>query len=147
MQADRSSELRACFKRSYDDVLKHHHGWFIQSAVTVRIVLETEPFSFIYFCFPLLCPVVLSAGHHGCTVPIGLLQTDIAGGIARETGRRIGEMARGPERDRCPHEALPGRRWLWYGIESGAVGDYRRLVMCTILWITHFRSWLPDKEK
>ena len=37
MQADRTSELRACFKRSYDDVLKHHHGWFVQSAVTVRV--------------------------------------------------------------------------------------------------------------
>lgn len=37
MQADHTSELRACFKRSYDDVLKHHHGWFIQSAVYVRV--------------------------------------------------------------------------------------------------------------
>ena len=37
MQADHTSELRACFKRSYDDVLKHHHGWLVQSAVTVRV--------------------------------------------------------------------------------------------------------------
>jgi len=54
MQADRTSELRACFKRSYDDVLKHHHGWFVQSAVTVRVV--NGPFepnqTFILFYFP-----------------------------------------------------------------------------------------------
>ena len=37
MQADHTSELRACFKRSYDEVLRHHHGWFIQTAVTVRV--------------------------------------------------------------------------------------------------------------
>lgn len=37
VQADQTSELRACFKRSYDDVLRHHHGWFIQSAVSVRV--------------------------------------------------------------------------------------------------------------
>jgi len=44
MQADHTSELRACFKRSYDDVLKHHHGWLIQTAVTVRLG-NTRPFS------------------------------------------------------------------------------------------------------
>jgi hypothetical protein len=37
MQADQASELRACFQRSYDDVLRHHHGWFIQTAVCVRV--------------------------------------------------------------------------------------------------------------
>jgi len=37
MLADHDSELRACFKRSYDEVLRHHHGWFIQSAVTLAI--------------------------------------------------------------------------------------------------------------
>lgn len=37
MQADHTSELRACFKRSYDEVLKHHHGWFVQTAVTLAI--------------------------------------------------------------------------------------------------------------
>ena len=132
MQADHSSELRTCFKRSYDDVLKHHHGWFIQSAVTVRV--RTPPFQpysvLFYFCFPPLCPVVLSTvGHHGRTVPIRVLQADIPGGIVRETGRRIGKMARGSQPDRRPHEAFPRRRWLWYGIESGAVGDYRRFVI------------------
>jgi len=37
MQADQTSELRACFKRSYDDVLRHHHGWIVQTAVTLAI--------------------------------------------------------------------------------------------------------------
>jgi len=37
MQADRTCQLQACFKRSYDDVLKHHHGWLVQAAVTLAI--------------------------------------------------------------------------------------------------------------
>lgn len=38
MQEDRSCELRVCFKRSYDTTLKHHHGWLVQSAVSVGTV-------------------------------------------------------------------------------------------------------------
>ncbi|KAF9646318.1 glycolipid transfer protein [Thelephora ganbajun] len=37
MQTDHTSELRTCFRRSYDDVLRHHHGWLIQSAVILAI--------------------------------------------------------------------------------------------------------------
>jgi len=53
MQADQTSELRACFKRSYDDVLKHHHGWLIQSAVTVRVkrAFEDERIFTFFFLF------------------------------------------------------------------------------------------------
>ncbi|KAF8992715.1 glycolipid transfer protein [Cyathus striatus] len=35
MQQDTSSELHVCFKRSYDDVLKHHHSFIIRSVVSV----------------------------------------------------------------------------------------------------------------
>lgn len=44
MQADQTSELQVCFQRSYDDVLKHHHGWLVQSAITVRA--DNAPFEF-----------------------------------------------------------------------------------------------------
>jgi len=37
MQADESCELHVCFKRSYDEVLSHHHGFFIRSVVSVAI--------------------------------------------------------------------------------------------------------------
>ncbi|ESK88848.1 het-c2 protein [Moniliophthora roreri MCA 2997] len=37
MQADRSSELHVCFKRSYDAVLKHHHSFVVRSVVSVAI--------------------------------------------------------------------------------------------------------------
>ncbi|KAF8991891.1 glycolipid transfer protein domain-containing protein [Cyathus striatus] len=37
MQQDTSSELHVCFKRSYDDVLKHHHSFIIRSVVSVAI--------------------------------------------------------------------------------------------------------------
>jgi len=67
-----------------------------------------------------LCFVVLSVGHHSRTVQIRVLQADIAGGISREVGQGIGKMAERARPDRCPHEALPGRMRLWYGIESGA---------------------------
>lgn len=52
MQADRSSELRACFKRSYDDVLRHHHGWFIQSAITVRVGNAFFQLKRVFILFP-----------------------------------------------------------------------------------------------
>ena len=35
MQNDTSSELHTCFKRSYDEVLRHHHTFFIRSVVSV----------------------------------------------------------------------------------------------------------------
>ncbi|KIJ93881.1 hypothetical protein K443DRAFT_643302, partial [Laccaria amethystina LaAM-08-1] len=35
MRADTSSELYTCFKRSYDEVLRHHHPFVIRSIVSV----------------------------------------------------------------------------------------------------------------
>jgi len=64
MQADHSSELRACFKRSYDDVLRHHHGWFIQSAVTVRIGNPSLSVLFIFvsrWCVPWSVQLAITA--------------------------------------------------------------------------------------
>ena len=72
---------------------------------------------FILFYFPPL--VVLSVGHHSGTVPIRVLQTDIAGRNSGEAGQGIGKMAEGARPYRRPREALPGRRRVWYGIESG----------------------------
>ncbi|TFK37318.1 glycolipid transfer protein domain-containing protein [Crucibulum laeve] len=37
MQSDTSSELHVCFKRSYDEVLRHHHTFVIRSVVSVAI--------------------------------------------------------------------------------------------------------------
>ncbi|KAF9552440.1 glycolipid transfer protein [Agrocybe pediades] len=37
MQKDTNSELHVCFKRSYDEVLKHHHNFVIRSVVTIAI--------------------------------------------------------------------------------------------------------------
>ncbi|KAF8798670.1 glycolipid transfer protein [Phlegmacium glaucopus] len=37
MQSDKSSELHVCFKRSYDEVLRHHHSFIIRSIVSVAI--------------------------------------------------------------------------------------------------------------
>ncbi|KDR81328.1 hypothetical protein GALMADRAFT_116294 [Galerina marginata CBS 339.88] len=37
MQQDRNSELHVCFKRSYDEVLRHHHTFIIRSVVSVAI--------------------------------------------------------------------------------------------------------------
>lgn len=35
MQRDSQSELNICFKRSYDEVLRHHHNFVIRSVVSV----------------------------------------------------------------------------------------------------------------
>ena len=35
MQQDTSAELYVCFKRAYDEVLRHHHSFLIRSVVTV----------------------------------------------------------------------------------------------------------------
>ena len=35
MQSDTTSELHVCFKRSYDEVLRHHHSFIIRSVVSV----------------------------------------------------------------------------------------------------------------
>ena len=79
MQADHTSELRACFKRSYDEVLRHHHGWFVQSAVTVRVNDACSESKRIFiFIFP---RAWCSVGHHRCPLPIRILQADIPGGI------------------------------------------------------------------
>ena len=135
MQADHTSELRACFRRSYDDVLKHHHGWLVQSAVTVRVGnARLSAQTCLYFYFPPSGLVVPPVGHHGHAVPIRVLQADIAGGFARETRYGIGKMAERAQPDRRPHEALPPRRWLWYGIESGTV---RRLSSFVIHFVDH----------
>ncbi|KAI0820268.1 glycolipid transfer protein [Trametes gibbosa] len=37
MQEDRDAELHACFKRSYDANLKHHHSFIVRSVVSVAI--------------------------------------------------------------------------------------------------------------
>ncbi|KAF5312940.1 hypothetical protein D9619_003834 [Psilocybe cf. subviscida] len=37
MQRDRNAALHVCFKRSYDEVLKHHHNFVIRSTVSVAI--------------------------------------------------------------------------------------------------------------
>ncbi|KAF6760932.1 glycolipid transfer protein domain-containing protein [Ephemerocybe angulata] len=37
MQSDRSLSLHVCFKRSYDEVLRHHHSFVIRSVVSVAI--------------------------------------------------------------------------------------------------------------
>ncbi|KAF8172438.1 glycolipid transfer protein domain-containing protein [Pholiota molesta] len=37
MQKDTTSELHICFKRSYDEVLRHHHTFIIRSVVSVAI--------------------------------------------------------------------------------------------------------------
>ncbi|KAG7096113.1 hypothetical protein E1B28_006787 [Marasmius oreades] len=36
-QSDTSSELHVCFKRAYDLVLKHHHGFIVRNVVSVAI--------------------------------------------------------------------------------------------------------------
>ena len=40
-QDDRSAELRVCFKRAYDIVLRHHHSFVIRSIVSVSDVAPT----------------------------------------------------------------------------------------------------------
>jgi hypothetical protein len=40
MQNDTYSELHACFKRSYDAVLRHHHTFVIRSVVSVRVTIS-----------------------------------------------------------------------------------------------------------
>ncbi|KAG9313265.1 hypothetical protein JVU11DRAFT_6730 [Chiua virens] len=42
MQNDPSVELHVCFKRSYDEVLKHHHTFIVRSLAIVR--------QFLLFC-------------------------------------------------------------------------------------------------
>jgi len=37
MQRDTKSELHVCFRRSYDEVLRHHHSFVIRSVVSVAI--------------------------------------------------------------------------------------------------------------
>ena len=138
MQADHSSELRACFMRSYDEVLRHQHGWFIQSAVTVGV---SNPRIGKYIYFSSQCVSFSVGHHHGCPLPIRILQADIPRGISGGTGERIVKMAGRAQPDRRPHEALPRRRRLRHGIESGAVRRLSSFVVYATLWITHFRSY------
>lgn len=46
MQEDRVAELHVCFRRSYDDVLKHHHSFVVRSVITlaIRAVPHREDF-------------------------------------------------------------------------------------------------------
>lgn len=37
MQKDPSIELHVCFKRSYDEVLRHHHTFFVRSLAAVAV--------------------------------------------------------------------------------------------------------------
>ncbi|KAL4061909.1 glycolipid transfer protein domain-containing protein [Scleroderma yunnanense] len=37
MQDDPSAELHVCFKRSYDQVLRHHHTFFVRSLAAVAV--------------------------------------------------------------------------------------------------------------
>lgn len=50
MQSDTTSELHVCFKRSYDEVLRHHHSFIIRSVVSVSLLFpwlkDTNPLSF-----------------------------------------------------------------------------------------------------
>lgn len=46
MQQDPSAELHVCFKRSYDEVLRHHHTFVVRSLASVG-----------YLCL-LVCPTV-----------------------------------------------------------------------------------------
>ena len=38
MQRDAQTELNICFKRSYDEVLRHHHSFIIRSVVSVSVI-------------------------------------------------------------------------------------------------------------
>lgn len=51
MQNDRSVELHICFKRSYDEILRHHHSFVVRSLVAVSFslsnTLSAHPHTFI----------------------------------------------------------------------------------------------------
>ena len=40
MQNDTKAELYACFKKSYDEVLRHHHSFIIRSVVSVSFLIS-----------------------------------------------------------------------------------------------------------
>ena len=40
MQSDKTAELHACFKKSYDEVLRHHHSFIIRSVVSVSFAIS-----------------------------------------------------------------------------------------------------------
>ena len=44
MQNDPRAELYICFKRSYDEVLRHHHSFIVRSVVTVSSPSPPLPF-------------------------------------------------------------------------------------------------------
>ena len=50
MQSDTTSELHVCFKRSYDEVLRHHHSFIIRSVVSVSF-LYSQAFDTSYYSF------------------------------------------------------------------------------------------------
>jgi len=57
VQDDRSAELRVCFKRAYDIVLRHHHSFVVRSVVSVSDVAPTwfpaiSPRTTLLFPFP-----------------------------------------------------------------------------------------------
>lgn len=37
MQQDKAAELHVCFRRSYDEILRHHHSFVVRSVVMVAI--------------------------------------------------------------------------------------------------------------
>ncbi|KZT25294.1 glycolipid transfer protein [Neolentinus lepideus HHB14362 ss-1] len=45
-QTDQHAELHTCFKRAYDDVLRHHHNWAVRSVVSLAILAVPSRTSF-----------------------------------------------------------------------------------------------------
>ena len=63
-QEDTDAELRVCFKRAYDVVLRHHHSFVIRSVVSV-----SDPHGFILPPFHPLGSSLPDAGGHSCCTP------------------------------------------------------------------------------
>jgi hypothetical protein len=68
-QDDHSAELRVCFKRAYDIVLRHHHSFVIRSVVSVSDVAPTW--------FPAFPPQLLSSLYIPLHPKYTLTQTSI----------------------------------------------------------------------
>ena len=48
MQSDTTSELHVCFKRSYDEVLRHHHSFIIRSVISVSLLFPDMKSIFVH---------------------------------------------------------------------------------------------------
>jgi len=67
MQNDPSVELHVCFKRSYDEVLRHHHTFFVRSLAIVRHFALPD--------FQSAWSVGLPVAFHRCRSPSGRFLT------------------------------------------------------------------------